>query len=120
LPLGALCEVVIATGQLVRGRLLLDHTRRQRRRPPATVCRLPDLSPNSEVWTRSRPRRRPRSSMRRRFLRRKEPDFPAIISFRYSGREPSQFSKDDDEHEDDSSISEFRLSRLRRGKNRGA
>jgi hypothetical protein len=30
LPLGALCEVVIATGLLVRGRLLLDHTRRQR------------------------------------------------------------------------------------------
>ena len=58
-----------------------------------TPCRVmpPRFSPNSEVWT--RPRRRPSSSMRRRFLQRKEPDCPAIILFRYSDCETSGFPR---------------------------
>jgi hypothetical protein len=63
-----------------------------------------DLNPNSEVWTRPRPRRRSSSSMRRRFLQRKEPDVPqlfcsVILIIRIS----------DNEHEEESPISEFRL-----------
>jgi len=46
--------------------------------------------------------------MRRRFLQRKEADCPAIILFRYSYRGTSG-SEDDDEHEEESPISEFRL-----------
>ena len=47
------------------------------------------FSPNSEVWT----HRRPSSSMRRRFLQRKEPICPAIILFRYSDCETSGFPR---------------------------
>src|SRR5208337_2668886 len=53
----------------------------------------PDFNLNSEVWTRPRPRRRPSSSMRRRFLQRKEPDCSAIILFRYSDCETSGFPR---------------------------
>ena len=49
--------------------------------------------------------------MSRRFLQRKEPDWHAIILFRYFDYETSGSprTKDDDEHEDESSISEFRF-----------
>ena len=44
-----------------------------------------------------------------RFVKRKEPDCPAIILFRYSDCETSGFPRDDDEHEEESPISEFTL-----------
>src|SRR5260370_35787504 len=37
----------------------------------------------------------------RRFKQRKEPDFPAIILFRYSDAEPKAEDENDDENEDD-------------------
>src|SRR5260370_41445249 len=37
----------------------------------------------------------------RRFKQRKEPDFPAIILFRYSDAEPKADDEHDDENEDD-------------------
>ena len=54
----------------------------QGHRPSPGVCPRRLIDPNSELWT--RPRRRPSSSMRRRFLQRKEPDCPVIVFFSYS------------------------------------
>jgi hypothetical protein len=49
--------------------------------------------------------------MRRRFLQRKEPDCPATILFCYSDCETIGIFEDenDDEHEEECSISEFRF-----------
>jgi len=73
--------------------------------------------PKFRSLTRPRPRRRPSPSMRRRFLQRKEPDCSAIILFSYSDCENIRISEDedDDEHEEKSPISEFRLKAISAG-----
>src|SRR5271165_5788929 len=52
--------------------------------------------------------------MRRRSLQRKEPDCPATILFCCSDSEIIGIFEDDDEHEEECSISEFRLKRRER------
>jgi len=53
--------------------------------------------------------------MRRRFLQRKEPDVPELFCSVYSDCETIGISEDDDEHEEECPISEFRLIKILHG-----